>query len=74
MELSWASVPGAVRYELMVWWHPLSDWQPIGGVSGTSYTHSGLTVGRKYYYTIRAVNAAGAKSGWQQDFASATVQ
>ena len=74
VELSWASVPGAMRYELMVWWHPLSDWQPIGGVSGTSYTHSGLTVGRKYYYTIRAVNAAGAKSGWQQDFASATVQ
>ncbi len=73
VELSWEAVPGAVRYELQVWWYPLPDWQPLGGTDRTSYTHSGLTAGRKYYYTIRAVNAAGEKSDWQQDFASATV-
>ncbi len=73
VELSWESVPGAVRYELMVWWHPLPAWQSIGGVTGTSYMHSELTAGREYYYTIRAVNAADEKSDWQLDYASATV-
>lgn len=62
--LSWGTVPGAVRYELKVWWDPLADWQLIGAVTDTSYTHSGLTAGRKYYYTIRAVNAAGETSEW----------
>ena len=64
VELSWGIVQGAVRYELKVWWHPLADWQLIGAVTDTSYTHSGLTAGRKYYYTIRAVNAAGETSYW----------
>ena len=74
VELSWEAVPGAVRYELRVWWDPLPAWQPIGGTDGTSYTHSGLTAGRKYYYTIRAVNAAGKKSDWlQTPFPTATV-
>ena len=73
VELSWEAVPGAARYELKVWWASLPDWQPIGGTDGTTYTHSGLTAGRKYFYTIRAVNAAGERSDWQQAFASATV-
>ncbi len=74
VELSWEAVPGAVRYELQVWWYPLPDWQRIGGTDRTSYTHSGLTAGRKYYYTIRAVNAAGEKSDWlQEPFPTATV-
>ena len=62
--LRWGTVPGAVRYELKVWWDPLADWQPIAAVTDTSYTHSGLTAGRKYFYTIRAVNAAGETSEW----------
>ena len=73
IELSWASVAGAVRYELRVWWDPLPAWEPLGETDRTSYTHSGLTAGRAYYYTIRVVNAAGETSDWQQDFASATV-
>ena len=75
IDLSWNAVENAVRYELMVWWDPLPNWQPFGGnnLTATSYTHTGLTAGRKYYYTIRAVNAADKKSGWQQDFASATA-
>ena len=74
IELRWEAVAGAVRYELMVWWKGLTDWQSLGGTTGTSYTHSGLTAGRKYYYTIRAVNAAGEKSDWlQKPYASATV-
>ena len=75
VELRWDAVPGAVRYELMVWWDPLPDWQPLGGnsLTATSYTHTGLTPGREYHYTIRAVDAAGRMSDWQQDFASPTV-
>ena len=75
IELRWDPVPGAVRYELQVWWDPLPDWERFGGdgTAATAYTHTGLTAGRKYYYTIRAVDAAGQKSGWQQEFASATV-
>ncbi len=73
--LRWDPVPGAVRYELMVWWDPLPDWQPLGGdnITATTYTHTGLTAGRQYYYTVQAVNAAGEESGWQQDYAFAVV-
>ena len=75
IELRWEPVPGAVRYRLKVWWDPLPAWKPIagGGVTATSYTHTGLTPGREYYYTIRAVNAAGQESDWQLDYASATL-
>ena len=75
IELRWDPVPGAVRYQLEVWWDSLPDWEPIGedSLTATSYTHTGLTAARKYYYTIRAVNAAGQTSDWQLDYASATV-
>ena len=75
IELRWDPVPGAVRYQLEVWWDSLPDWKPIGedGLTGTTYTHTGLTPGRKYYYTISSVNAAGQTSDWQLDYASATV-
>ena len=76
VELRWDAVSGAVRYELWTWWDAETGWQQIGGDSLTgasSYTHTGVTAGRKYYYTIRAVNAAGEKSGWQLEYASATV-
>ena len=66
VDLRWTEVQGAVRYELMVWWDPLPAWQPIGGanLTGTSYTHTNVTAGTTYYYTIRAVNAAGGTNGW----------
>ena len=66
VELRWTEVSGAARYELMVWWDAGTGWQPIGGanLTGTSYRHTGVTVGTTYYYTIRAVNAAGETSGW----------
>ena len=75
IELRWDPVPGAVRYKLRVWWDSLPQWQPLGGddITAAPYTHTGLTPGREYYYTIQAVNAAGQTSDWQQDFASATV-
>lgn len=73
IELNWDIVPGAVRYQLMVWWHPLPAWQPIpeGNLTATTYTHTDLTAGREYYYTIRAVYADGQTSNWQLNFPSA---
>ena len=73
--LRWEAVAGAVRYELMVWWDGIADWQQIGGdnLTGTSYTHTGLAAGTTYYYTISAVNAAGETSDWLQPYPSATV-
>ena len=76
VELRWAAVAGAVRYELMVWWDGVTDWQPLGGdnLTGTSYTHTDVTAGTTYYYIIRAVNAGGETSDWQQEpYPSATV-
>ncbi len=73
--LRWGTVQGAVRYDLMAWWDAGTGWQSIGGANrtGTSYRHTGVTAGTKYYYTIRAVNAAGESSGWQLQYVSATA-
>ena len=76
VQLRWEAVAGAVRYELLVWWDGLADWQPLGGdnLTGTSYTHTDLAAGTTYYYTIIAVNADGEASDWLQDpYPSATV-
>ena len=71
--VSWVEVANAVRYELMVWWDAGTGWQRLddGGLTGTTFTHSGVTVGTTYYYTVRAVDANGAASAWSA-FATAT--
>ena len=73
--LRWEAVSDAVRYELLAWWDAGTGWQPIGGdnLTGTSYTHTDVTAGTKYYYSIRTVNAAGESSDWQLDYASASA-
>ena len=73
--LTWQAVPHAVRYELLTWWDAGTGWQPIGGddLTGTSYTHSGATAGAAYFYSIRAVNAAGQTSAWLTDYPTATA-
>ncbi len=65
--LSWRAVAGAVRYELWVW-DSVNEWQQLGGdnLSGTAYTHTGVTAGTTYYYTILAVTAGGETSDWSQ--------
>ena len=72
--LKWETAPDAARYELMTWWDAGTGWQPIGGnnLTGTSYTHTTVTAGTKYHYTIRVVNAAGEKGAWLlEDYPSA---
>ena len=65
--LHWNAVAGAVRYELWAW-ESASDWQQLddGSLTGTSFTHSELTPDTTYYYTIRALDAAGATSAWSE--------
>ena len=64
--VSWVEVANAVRYELMVWWDAGTGWQRLddGSLTGITFTHSGVTVGTTYYYTVRAVDANGAASAW----------
>ena len=72
-ELSWTAATGATSYELWAW-QSVNSWQQIGGdnLTDTTYTHEGAAAGATYYYTVRAVNAAGETSAWSQ-YASLTV-
>ena len=73
--LTWQAVPHAVRYELWTWWDAGVGWQPVGGtnLTGTTWTHTTVTAGTTYYYSIRAVNAAGEASAWLEPYPSATA-
>ena len=57
----------ADSYFLIYYDWAISDWRQIGGVlTGTSYTHRGLTAGKTHYYLIHAVGANGAQSEWSE--------
>ncbi len=73
--LSWEAAAGAVRYELATWWDAEVGWQIFGGedLTGTTYTHTDVAAGTTYYYSVRAVNAAGEVSDWLLEDPSATA-
>ena len=66
VELTWSTVPGAVRYELWTWWDTETGWQQLGGddLTATSYSHTGLAAGTAYYYQMRAATDAGEVGVW----------
>ena len=74
VELSWTTVHGATRYELLVW-DSVNDWRQIGGdgLTGTTYTHTDPAAGTTYFYTILAVNADGETSAWSDYVSTATA-
>ena len=74
VELSWTTVHGATRYELLVW-DSVNDWRQIGGdgLTGTTYTHTDLVAGTTYFYTIRAANADGETSAWSDQVSTVTA-
>ena len=65
IELSWATVQGAARYEMWVW-DSVNDWRQLGGntLTGTSCSHTDVAVGTTYLYTICTVDAGGQSSPW----------
>ena len=64
VSLSWTAVTGASSYT--IYWKNSSGVTTgdtaITGETGTSYTHSSLTYGSTYYYSIVAVNSGGSSS------------
>ncbi len=68
VQLKWTAVPDADSYRLITWTDGQTAWQRIGDpLKGdtTSYTHTGLTAGRTYYYRVAAV-IHGIEGAWTE--------
>jgi fibronectin type 3 domain-containing protein len=64
VSLTWSASPGAGSYNVYEGTSPSGEGtQPVqSGASGTSATVGGLTNGKKYYFTVAAVDAGGVSS------------
>ena len=67
ISLNWQPVTGADSYELWAW-EGATGWQGLddGSLTDASFTHSGLTSASTYFYTSRALSAAGALGPWSE--------
>jgi len=72
ISVSWSAVSGATSYKVYYEIGNSTTKNLAGTVTGTSYTHTGLTASTTYYYYITAVNSAG-ESGYSS-YKSATTQ
>ncbi len=75
IELSWTAITDATRYELWAWTNA-DGWWEIGGdnLTGTVFTHTDVSAGATYYYTVRAVNADGDESAWSPNISAIAQQ
>ena len=66
--ITWPAVTGANAYELW-YWIDGSDWIQLGGgnLTATTFTHTGLTAGTTYYYSLRAHANDGKESAWSEN-------
>jgi len=72
ISVSWNSVSGATSYDVYFEIGSSTVKNLAGNVTGTSFTHTGLTASTTYYYYIKAKNSAG-ESGFSS-FSFATTQ
>ena len=65
--VSWNAVASAATYELWAW-ETDEDWEQLddGTLTATSFTHTGLTAGKSYYYQARAVSSTSAAGPWSE--------
>ena len=75
IDLSWTSVPGAVRYALFTQLVDDPGWQQIdgGNLRGTSFRHGELAPGKTYQYAVRAIDANDQPLGPWSNFPKETV-
>jgi fibronectin type 3 domain-containing protein len=71
IKVSWDSVPGASSYKVYRTENNYSSYTLAGSSTGTSYTDTGLSPSRPYYYRISAVGIAG--EGAQSESVSAST-
>lgn len=67
IKVSWAAANNVDGYEIWFATSKNGTYKKITSTSGTSYTHSGLTIGKTYYYKARSyktVNGATSYSGY----------
>jgi aryl-phospho-beta-D-glucosidase BglC (GH1 family) len=74
VDLSWKAVSGATSYRLFR--SAQSGYQPeeasVTGITGTSYSDTGLNAGTTYHYKVVAVNASGI-SGYSPEVRASTT-
>ena len=75
IEVSWTTVPAAVRYVLWTQVLDGSEWERLdkGDLQGTSYRHRNLTPGATYRYAVRAISASEQWLGPWSNFPTETV-
>ena len=74
VSLTWSASSGATSYSVYRGTSSGGEGSTaIGTSTGTSYTDSSVTNGTKYYYTVKAVNSAGASGASNEASATPTA-
>lgn len=64
IKLTWSKVSGAEKYEIYRSTSKNGTYTKISTTTGTSFTNSSVTVGKTYYYKVKAVSSKGVKSNY----------
>ena len=67
IQLRWTQANGADRYDLRIY-SDANGWSESVGdtLTATTYTHSGLTAGRNYYYWVSGVKGSSVNRNWSE--------
>ena len=72
IRLNWYAILAAERYELYAYyddaWHLLSD-----QLTHSTHLHSGLTVGKQYWYQVRGITSGGVNLAWSNQTNGITI-